>query len=131
MTSPSTITWTWKTQYYLTVRTLPSGVAAIPGEGWYDVSASVLLSAPSATGYNFQYWDVDGTIQGANVTSITVTLNAAHMATAHYSRSASAPVGGRTVSFFRPTPTSLISIYVALVAMFGAVMILTRRKRKW
>ena len=130
ITSPSSITWAWKTQYYLAVRTIPSGVVTIPGEGWYDASTSVPLSAPSVTGYNFQYWDVDGTAQGANITSITVTMNAPHAATAHYSRPATAPVGGRSISFLRSTPTSLISIYVLLIALFSAVLILTRRKRK-
>jgi hypothetical protein len=131
ITSPSSITWAWKTQYYLAVRTLPSGVATIPGQGWYYASTSVPLSAPSVTGYNFQYWDVDGTAQGANVTSITVTMNAPHTATAHYSRPASAPVGGRTISFFKSPSTSLVSMYVVLIALFSAVLILTRRKRKW
>jgi hypothetical protein len=130
ITSPSSITWAWKTQYYLTVRTVPSGVATIPGEGWYDTSTSVPLSAPSVSGYNFQYWDVDGNAQGANVTSITITMNAPHSATAHYLRLATAPVGGHSISFLKPASTSMMSIYVVLVALFSAVTILTRRKRK-
>jgi len=127
--SPSSITWAWKTQYYLTVRTLPPGIASIPGEGWYDTSMSAPLSAPSVSGYNFQYWDVDGNALGGNVTSMTVTMNAPHTATAHYSKPA-APVGGRTISFFKATPTSLISVYVLLIALFSAILILTGRKKK-
>jgi PKD repeat protein len=82
--APLTISASYKTQYYLTVRTDPSGIATIPGEGWYDPSQSVQLTAPTVSGYTFQYWDVDGTSQGTGVTTITVVMNAPHTATAHY-----------------------------------------------
>ena len=92
---PSTITWNWKTQYLLTVLTNPSGLSSQPirnptGEAgpsnswWYDASADVTLTAQSVTGYNFNYWDVDGTSQGIGVNPITVNMNAPHTATAHY-----------------------------------------------
>jgi len=88
LTLPSTITWNWKTQYYLTVRTDPSGIVTILGEGWYDNLPSVPLTAPSVAGYNFLNWDVDGTSQGAGVASITVSMIEPHTATAHYTLSA-------------------------------------------
>jgi hypothetical protein len=84
LTQSSSITWNWVTQYYLTVRTDPSGIATIPGEGWYNSSKSVSLSAPSVSGYTFLNWDVDGASQGSGVSSITVNMNAPHTATAHY-----------------------------------------------
>jgi len=130
ITSTSIIVWTWKTQYYLTVRTLPTGVATILGEGWYDTSSTVPLSAPSATGHDFQYWNVDESPQDTGVASITVTMNAPRTAIALYSSAAAAPVGGRTISFFKSTSTYLTLIYVLLVALFSAAPILTRRKRK-
>jgi PKD repeat protein len=71
-------------QYYLTVRTDPSGIATILGEGWYNSSKSVSLTAPSVSGYTFLNWDVDGVSQGSGVSSITVNMNAPHVATAHY-----------------------------------------------
>jgi len=80
----STVTWNWKTQHYLTVTTNPLGIATIPGEGWYDAPTPVTLTAPSVTGYNFLYWFLDGSSQGAGINPITVTLNAPHLATAHY-----------------------------------------------
>ncbi|MEM4701758.1 MAG: immunoglobulin domain-containing protein, partial [Candidatus Bathyarchaeia archaeon] len=71
-------------QHYLTVRTDPPGIVAIPGEGWYNSMETVQLTAPTVSGYTFQYWDVDGASQGAGVSTITVTMDAPHMATAHY-----------------------------------------------
>jgi hypothetical protein len=81
----SSITWNWKTQYYLTVKTDPNGIVAIAGEGWYDGMASVTLTAPTVQNLNFTYWDVDGPSRGSGVNPITVTMDAAHTATAHYS----------------------------------------------
>jgi hypothetical protein len=81
---PLTVSGTYQIQYYLTVRTDPSGIATIPGEGWYNSSKSVSLTAPSVSGYTFLNWDVDGVSQGSGVSSITVNMNAPHVATAHY-----------------------------------------------
>jgi len=86
MDGPKTAIAEWKTQYYLTVRTDPPGVATIPGEGWYDSLQSVQLTAPTVSGYTFNYWDVDGTSQGSGVTTITVVMNASRTATAHYEK---------------------------------------------
>jgi hypothetical protein len=78
------------TKYYLTVRTDPSGITTIPGEGWYNKGSNVTLTAPSyvnvstTSRYRFDYWDIDGTSQGASVNPITVAMNANHTATAHY-----------------------------------------------
>jgi hypothetical protein len=85
ISEPSNITWNWKTQYYLTVKTDPNGIATIPGEGWYDGMTSVPLTAPTVQNYNFSYWDVDGPSQGNGVNPINVAMNAPHNATAHYS----------------------------------------------
>jgi hypothetical protein len=84
ITQASSITWNWKTQYYLTVKTAPPGITTIPGEGWYDASATATLTAPAVTNYQFSYWDVDGTSRGNGVNPIGVTMNAPHTATAHY-----------------------------------------------
>ena len=78
------------TEYYLTVKTDPLDITSIPGEGWYVEGEDVILTAPgdvaNSTGvrYSFSYWDVDGASQGASVPSITVSMEANHTATAHY-----------------------------------------------
>jgi hypothetical protein len=77
-------------QYYLTVRTDPTGIGTIPGQGWYNAYTFVNLTAPeffagsTGTRYRFNYWDVDGTSQGTGVRLISVYMDAAHTATAHY-----------------------------------------------
>ena len=82
--APLTISVLYQIQYYLTVRTDPPGITTILGEGWYNASQTVQLTAPTVSGYTFQYWDVDGASQGNGVTTITVNMNAPHTATAHY-----------------------------------------------
>jgi hypothetical protein len=75
---------------YLTVRTDPTSVATVPGEGWYTVGTNCTLTAPAYvsvsanTRYRFSYWDVDSASQGAGVNPVTVHLNTNHTATAHY-----------------------------------------------
>jgi hypothetical protein len=86
MSQPSSITWNWQVQYYLTVRTDPSGITSIPGEGWYNSMAPATLTAPTVQNYTFNYWDVDGPSQGTGINPITVTMDAPHTATAHYSQ---------------------------------------------
>ena len=71
-------------QSYLTVQVDPSGITTISGEGWYDESETVALTAPSVTGYDFSYWDVDGISQGAGVNPINILMDKPHTATVHY-----------------------------------------------
>jgi hypothetical protein len=78
------------TTYYLTVETDPFGIVAIPGEGFYNASTTVPLSAPIHVGiapgsrYRFDFWDIDGVSQGGGVDSINVLMDANHTALAHY-----------------------------------------------
>jgi len=88
---PSSITWNWKTQYYLTVQTNPADLspAPTPPSDWYDEGTNVILTAPDTSylnsdEYSFEYWDVDGASQGISVNPITITMNQPHTATAHY-----------------------------------------------
>jgi len=80
----SGITWNWKTQTYLTVKTDPLGIATIPGEGWYDKSTTVTLTAPPVLGYVFLYWDFNGISQGSGVNPVTVQVDCT--ATAHFTQ---------------------------------------------
>jgi len=125
---PSNITWSWKTQYYLTVKTDPLGITTIPGEGWYDQSASVELTAPAVPNYKFNYWDVDGTSQGSGVSSITVYMNTTHTATAYYKPYA---VGGYAFSVEKPrlvVPT--IDFVSELLAAMAVTVILIKLKSR-
>jgi outer membrane protein assembly factor BamB len=102
--------------YYLTVKTDPLGITTIPGEGWYIESGAVTLSAPQLMQNPFLYWDVDGVSQGSLVNPITVTMNAAHTATAHYY---TAPVGGEWAPI---NAVQLLAPYVALALIALAAL---------
>jgi hypothetical protein len=95
MSAPKAATGNWKAQYLLTVLTDPTGLSPQPtrnlaGEAgplngwWYDTPTDIVLTAQSVVGYTFNYWDVDGSSKGAGVNPITVNMNPAHTATAHY-----------------------------------------------
>jgi len=77
-----------KVQHYLAVKTEPSGIVLIPGEGWYDEGVNVSLTAPDVVPvfhgarYKFKYWDVDGVALAGN--TVTAVMDRNHTATAHY-----------------------------------------------
>jgi hypothetical protein len=61
MNNPRKVTLSYKTQYYVDVR---SSYGAVAGSGWYDKGSSAKVSGPSAAGtwpftYNFAGWTVD------------------------------------------------------------------------
>jgi hypothetical protein len=137
VTTSGSITGNYKTQYYLTVGTSPLGIVIIPGEGWYNASASVSLNASAVPGYNFINWDVDG----SNVTGnpITVTMNAPHTATAHYQilQQMPVPVGGYAAPIEGSqlqAPSINLSLWIGLAFVFlavvAAVAILIKRRNR-
>ncbi|MGQ9460466.1 MAG: PKD domain-containing protein, partial [Candidatus Bathyarchaeaceae archaeon] len=146
--APSSITWTWKTQYLLTVRTDPAGLSPQPtrnpageagsGGWWYDSTTSVQLTAQPVTNYDFLYWDVDGTSQGDKVNPITVPMDGPHTATAHYEWVTPPPsVGGYAVHIdvaigkeVSHSLTSQISLAFAILAAMVASILLTRRRSR-
>jgi PKD repeat protein len=121
MDAPKTAIANWKAQYYLTVRTDPPGIVTIPGEGWYDASFGVSLTAPSVSGYVFQQWDVDGISQGVDIKNIIVPMGTPHTATAHYK---TIPVGGiwtptnklKLLAPYILSTSSILTLYIAVVA---------------
>jgi len=141
----SSITWKWKTQYLLTVRTDPTGLSPQPtrnpageagsGGWWYDNSTSVQLTAETVAGYDFLNWDVDTTPVSGN--PITVLMNNPHTATAHYKVSAPPTppsVGGyaHPITLDLGTSNSLIpqvGLASALSAIVTATIILVRRRK--
>ena len=124
--APSSIAWNWKTQYYLTVRTVPSGIVVIPGEGWYDASTAVPLTAPDVAEYEFRYWDVNGSPQGDGARSISVTMNMPLTAAAHYH---SITVGGFTEAIAAHLTHAWIGLNFMLTAAICVAAFLTRKRR--
>ena len=84
VTTFGNIAGSYRVQYHLTVGTNPPGIATILGEGWYNESASVMLTAPTVTNYTFDRWYVNGVPQGAGVNPIAITMNGACTAQAYY-----------------------------------------------
>jgi hypothetical protein len=84
VTTFGSIAGSYHVQYHLTVGTNPPGIATIPGEGWYNESASVMLTAPTVPSYTFDRWYVNGVPQGAGVNPIAITMNEAYTTQAYY-----------------------------------------------
>jgi hypothetical protein len=119
VSASGSVTGNYQIQYYLTVQTDPASITTLSGQGWYGASSTAALTAPSVAGYQFNYWDVDGASQGSGVTTITITMNGPHVATAHYtvlslsvtiSPLSTVIYGGNSVSF-TSTITGGISPY--------------------
>jgi len=146
VTSAVTVTGNYKTQYYLTVITAPTGLnpAPTPISNWYDAGTNVVETAPSKSyknsiEYDFNYWDVDGSSQGSGVNPITVAMNKPHTATAHYQAPPPPPppsecVGGEMILFQVDKPSIQGQSHVELLTLFLAVtltsVILIRRKKR-
>ncbi len=72
-------TFSYSTEYMLTLATNPDGVAQVTGGGWMKAGSSVqtsqapdTLTGPSETKYVFKGWTVDGVLQTGNPVSITM-----------------------------------------------------------
>lgn len=97
ITTDSTITWTWKTQYYLTTLVSPpEGGTVTPSSNWYDQNAVVSCNATENIGYEWIGWGghLSGTDKPKNLTMI-----GPRMVTANFI--ADPPIAG-----FTATPTS-------------------------
>ena len=89
VSSADSHTFSYQTQYQLTVTTDPAGVTQVSSGGWFNAGDTAQTSqapqtVPGSTGvqYVFQNWSVDGTAQNGN--QITVTMNGPHTAVAKY-----------------------------------------------
>jgi hypothetical protein len=93
ITGNLTVTGTYKTQYYLTVDTSPSGVNSPFGQGWYDFGANASISTdqyvdivPGSSRYRFDGWTTGdmGEIANSSAMSTTVLIDVAKTVTANY-----------------------------------------------
>ena len=96
-------------QYYLTVQTIPLGLADIPGQGWYDQYQDVTLTAASILGYNFSYWDVDSTPRANGLVTIAVNMNASHTASAHYTKTLTLTIAAESGGSTNPPPGTYVA----------------------
>jgi hypothetical protein len=74
--APSSITWNWKTQYYLTMQVGGGSGSVSPSSGWYDAGSSVQISATPSSSYRFDHWTGSGTGSYSGTSNpATVTMN--------------------------------------------------------
>ena len=94
ISAPSSITWNWMAQYYLTVNTNPAEVSslnpsAVSGQGWYDSGTTATVNAAQnvdrvlgSSRYDFRSW------AGANPTGLgnqaSVLMDGPKTSTANY-----------------------------------------------
>ena len=100
--SPSSVSWMWKTQYYLTVSSTYGNTA---GSGWYDAGASAYASVSPTTAagtdgtqYSFVGWS--GSASGSSSNSNAIIMDSPKTATANWS-----PTATPTPTPSQPTPT--------------------------
>jgi hypothetical protein len=102
--APSTVTFNWKQQFYLTVN---SAHGTSSGTGWYDSGsiANAVLSngtIPSGIGAQYAFSGWGGDASGNSLTSNGITMNSAKTATANwktqYYLNATSPYGTVTGS---------------------------------
>jgi len=82
-----TVQANWKEQFYLTMKTNPTGLTqpiASPEGPWYNNGTSVTCTAQKISGYGFDHWTVDGTSRGSGINPVMVTMDAPHEVIAHY-----------------------------------------------
>jgi uncharacterized repeat protein (TIGR02543 family) len=84
--APSTITWTWQTQYYLNVSSA-NGTAG--GAGWYASGTSAYatvtpLTVAGATGTQYVFTGWSGAASGSTSPSNPITMNGPMTATANW-----------------------------------------------
>jgi hypothetical protein len=91
MNAHHTATAHYKTQYYLTVCTVPEGLdpAPTPQSGWYDGCTYVTLTAPSTAHignivYNFACWQINQEFKNAKLNPITIYMDSPKIACARY-----------------------------------------------
>jgi hypothetical protein len=117
-------------QYYLTINTDPEGIAVIPGQGWYDESTTVPLTAPSAEDYTFKHWDVDGVVKNGGTASISVHMDNAHIATATYEKSPPQIVGGTTAALENSVLHTWTALHILIVTAFVSAGVLSKKKQR-
>ncbi|MFH1421274.1 MAG: PKD domain-containing protein, partial [Planctomycetota bacterium] len=79
----STITWSWKTEYYLTTSVLPADSGTItPPSGWYGKDETIEVTAVPDIAFLFIFWS--GLLSGAG-NPVQLTMNEPKNVTANFS----------------------------------------------
>ncbi|MEM4098905.1 MAG: hypothetical protein QXW57_04045, partial [Candidatus Micrarchaeaceae archaeon] len=89
VTSTTTITASYTTQYYLTMVANPSSEGSVSGGGWHNAGSQVSISADAYYSYYFSSWtgSGSGSYTGTN-NPATVTMNGPITETANFAQEA-------------------------------------------
>jgi KaiC/GvpD/RAD55 family RecA-like ATPase len=126
----SSITWNWKTQYFLVVRTDPAGLGPQPNVSapgpWYDSGAPLTFTAQDISGKLFERWTVDGTDYERGVNQIILIIDRPYEVTAHY---VNAPTWWET--FSRPETQAILGLVGTgfIVAIASAAWLRNHRRK--
>lgn len=130
ITQPSTITWNWETQYFVSVETDPAGLSPQPNMSspgpWYDEGTVLTCTAQNVSGKVFDHWAVDDSNYEAGNNSIPITVYGPRTAVAYY-----LPAAAWWDSLFAPANMPFVLALFAVLAgsLSGGVLVRTRRNR--
>lgn len=101
-----------------------------PGTYTYQTPTDVSVTAIPNVGYRFDHWIYDNNNIGSQ-NPVTVHVGSSHTLKAVFAPTPpSSPVGGYSILLVKQTPVSHMTAYTMLIALFGVVLSLLKRKRK-
>jgi len=116
--------------YTLKIETTTGGTTnPAPGTYTYAAGTQVQVTANPGAGYVFDHWELNGTNVGT-ATTYTITMNANYVLKAFFKAIPAMPVGGYSFSITSKFTPLQFAIYTTIIALFGFVMSVTRRKGK-
>jgi len=84
--SPSSIAWTWDTNYWLGVAAIGPG-SVTNGNTWYSLGSTVMVSAVSAPYHGLALWSGDVGTADTNAAELTVSMDRGRILTAVFTAS--------------------------------------------
>jgi len=142
ITADSSITWNWQgtpVQRKLTVSSAHDSPVPSVGDHYYSHGDSVTCTVTSPVTEGNMVWTCTGWTGTGDVpstgsgTTVTFTITQDSAITWNWQGTPIPPphgVGGYSISLTKQTPVSYITVYTMLIALFGAALSLTKRKRK-
>ncbi len=114
--------------YTLTITTNAGGTTTpAPGEYQRPYGTVVNVLAIPYAGYSFDYWELD-TVDVGSSNPYPVLMDQNHTLKAVFEEIP--VVGGYSVSLAKAAPAARLTCYAVLIAIFGIVVSIARRKRK-
>jgi hypothetical protein len=123
--APSSITWNWKTQYYLTLTHTSGGATNPTSSGWYDAGTNGSVLAIPDPSYMLYRWELDGSPVGST-NPYDVPMSSAHALHAVFDYA----VGGSTAAVELHLTHTWMGINSILAGAFCVAAFCTKKRRK-